>query len=346
MWQVSRSREVNQTLYSLRALACVGVVLIHAPLPGLPGTLAITLSRWAVPFFFLTSGYFAFGAGRATIRRRGRKTARLCLGWFAGYCALNIGLLAWEGRFADLVGSIGDPGNWALFLMCNWATPFAGCGHLWYLFAMSYVYLVVFAILGRLDVGRLAHLVPVAVLAALVVDWVFQAANVLEGLGLTNVLWRNWLLEGLPMFLTGWWIAWRRSTALAAPRVYARGGALMCLILVALAVWAAELLVFRSGMLEVELPMSAVVIAVGLFWRAIENPGWDSLSWAGRHLADKVYLVHYGFILVLNMAVPLAPGPLRLALPLVVMGFSAATALAWDDVSRRRARLLKGGADK
>ncbi len=203
------SKATNSSLYSFRLLACVCVVLIHAPHGGSLGVLIEAASRWAVPFFFLTSGYFAYGSKQASIKRRGHKTLRLSVRWFVIYFCLNLSLSWLLGQQDLLLANFTDVRNWTLFLGCNWVTPFVGCGHLWYLFAMLYVYLV----FSRLNPGGWVSKIPYIAGAAFVLDWVFQAANVFFVLGLTNVLWRNWLFEGLPFFLLGYWIAWGKDNA-------------------------------------------------------------------------------------------------------------------------------------
>jgi len=54
--------EKNYTIDSLRLVGAFCVVALHSPLATLPNAIALSLrlgSRWAVPFFFLVSGYFA-----------------------------------------------------------------------------------------------------------------------------------------------------------------------------------------------------------------------------------------------------------------------------------------------
>ncbi|MFD2786825.1 acyltransferase family protein [Hymenobacter rubripertinctus] len=56
----------NYTVDVFRILGALCVVALHAPLDSLPNEAALLIrlgSRWAVPFFFLASGFF-FGAGK------------------------------------------------------------------------------------------------------------------------------------------------------------------------------------------------------------------------------------------------------------------------------------------
>ena len=51
----------NQSVDTFRLLAALGVVILHVEYPNVPNEIAIGLrlmSRWAIPFFFLISGYF------------------------------------------------------------------------------------------------------------------------------------------------------------------------------------------------------------------------------------------------------------------------------------------------
>ena len=48
----------NDFLYAIKFIACLFVITIHAPFPGLFGDIVYSLSRFAVPFFFAVSGRF------------------------------------------------------------------------------------------------------------------------------------------------------------------------------------------------------------------------------------------------------------------------------------------------
>ncbi len=60
----------NDCLNVWKAAAAFSVVLIHCRFPGDAGMAAKAAARFAVPFFFMISGYFSYGKGKETIRRR------------------------------------------------------------------------------------------------------------------------------------------------------------------------------------------------------------------------------------------------------------------------------------
>lgn len=110
------SHEINRSLYSFRALACLGVFLIHASLPGAVGVIVTVTSRWAVPFFFLTSGYFAYGAEQSRIKLRAKKTLHLFAKWLIFYVCINWIVLLQQGKLGLLLKNALDFSNWLFFL--------------------------------------------------------------------------------------------------------------------------------------------------------------------------------------------------------------------------------------
>lgn len=60
----------NDCLNVWKGIAAFAVVLIHCTLPGVPGEIIKGIARFAVPLFFLISGYFAYGREDAVLRRR------------------------------------------------------------------------------------------------------------------------------------------------------------------------------------------------------------------------------------------------------------------------------------
>lgn len=50
--------EHNNCLDFFKGIACLLIILVHVPFPGFFGEIIGALSRFAVPFFFMISGYF------------------------------------------------------------------------------------------------------------------------------------------------------------------------------------------------------------------------------------------------------------------------------------------------
>ena len=60
----------NNCLNVWKGIAAFFVVFIHCSFPSPVGGMMNGLARWAVPMFFLISGYFSYGKGADTVKRR------------------------------------------------------------------------------------------------------------------------------------------------------------------------------------------------------------------------------------------------------------------------------------
>lgn len=60
----------NQMLDLIKSFGCIGVVFIHIMFPGEFGEIIKSISSYAVPVFFMITGYYAYGMDDKTIKRR------------------------------------------------------------------------------------------------------------------------------------------------------------------------------------------------------------------------------------------------------------------------------------
>ncbi|MBN2554943.1 MAG: acyltransferase family protein, partial [Anaerolineales bacterium] len=87
----------NQSIDSMCYLAAFAVVTLHVGYAGLPaawGENIRLLSRWAVPFFFIISGYFLHAPGKPLSTRASSQIVRLAwllLFWSLVYTLVNMG---------------------------------------------------------------------------------------------------------------------------------------------------------------------------------------------------------------------------------------------------------------
>ena len=129
----------------LKALCAFCIILIHFPLPGRTGLAIDSLTRIAVPVFFMITGFFyADTKTRKKELKQIKKILLLCLYSNALYFLL--------GLFLNLSSGAADIKSYlfqtftpkAVFdcLICN-TSPIAG--HFWYLNALLYVLIIVFS---------------------------------------------------------------------------------------------------------------------------------------------------------------------------------------------------------
>ena len=198
----TRSGGRNGAIECCRLVASVFVVFIHYTFPGKLGAVMDCLARFAVPFFFMVSGYFAYQADETTIKKRAIGILKLdicatvfyfCWGLFRERYILHQGRMAWlmlmlpKTRLAQ----------WPI----NGMNPFGV--QLWYLDAafMSYVVLYLY-VRWKGKNCRYDTLYLVSVLLYAVHFMMSSVASVVY-FEVPSELYRNALFFGLPMLSLG-----------------------------------------------------------------------------------------------------------------------------------------------
>lgn len=206
-------KQYNFCLDFVKGLACVFVVLMHCEFPGVTGVAVQAISRFCVPFFFMVSGYFCFRPllkqtddqnaltlnkqnGSKIVKKKILHIARITLYASLFYLAFVLLRQAVIHKFDLSVSKV----QIATWLVLN--KPFIIAGHLWFLFALLYVY-IFYGLLERFNLRKFAY--GLAVVLFIVYVCLAQGAH-LAGIYVNNPFYRNWLVEGFPFFMLGHWI--------------------------------------------------------------------------------------------------------------------------------------------
>lgn len=180
------------------------VVWMHCEFPGRTGVIVQAISRFCVPFFFMVSGYFSgnmskivIGGGNCLIINDKTKhifkiTLWASLFYFVWAVIRN---LVWHDK--ELSISIGQAVSWLVF-----NRPVVIGGHIWFLFALLYDYILVSIFDGK-KIHRLQYLFGTI---SMVMLFVLGQGVHLVGVSIPNCIYRNWLIEGLAFFMLGRWI--------------------------------------------------------------------------------------------------------------------------------------------
>ena len=273
----------NDCLNVWKGIAAFAVVLIHCTLPGVPGEIIKGIARFAVPLFFLISGYFAYGREDAVLRRREIHILRLYVGAVAVYYLwAAIRYFLSQRTFAQMGAELfPDGGRTVSDLLFFNRTAMAP--HLWFMGALMYCYLF-YRLLARKRLEERAYLlIPVLLAANLLLG---------EGRGLTGIAvpvrWiRNFWLTGFPFFLWGSWFACREKQG----RLQLHRGAGMALVAGGMLLSSVECL--WSG--YDELYVGSILTAGGLFSLALAfaDLGKGSLlARIGERDSANIYLWH------------------------------------------------------
>lgn len=282
----------NLTIDILRLAAAFAVVCLHnfsgSGVAGAEETVA--LARFAVPLFFLFSGYFCAVMSR---ERKLRQILRI-FAWavLANLCYLALNLSRQSNEFLVKLRmqQIFPEGSVKNLLLFN-ESPISA--HLWFLGAFLYILIL------DLLLGWLFDKLPQWV------KWAFTIALLLGGLTLYQLLtrnpevnfqlyhYRNFLLFGLPFFLIGKLI---RVSSFDKLKISG-------FLYPSLLFFAATLTIFEYRALGAwELYTGSIATTLLLAHLALRYPLTDApkavraIAWLGRETAFTVYIIHIYFL--------------------------------------------------
>ena len=157
----------NHCLNLWKGAAAFAVILIHCPLPGAPGRMVEAVARFAVPLFFLISGYFACDRDTGVIRRRAVHIFRLYVGavavyylWAAAQYALS------QHTFVGMAAKLFPEGSRTVPELLLWNRT-AMAPHLWFMGALVYCYLFDMVLVRTRREEKAYWLIPVLLAANL-----------------------------------------------------------------------------------------------------------------------------------------------------------------------------------
>ena len=288
----------NSSINFLKAISCMCVVFIHAKFPGPAGSLISALSRFAVMFFFMISGFYSYGEDRdknhtKTIKKIKKIAALLIIS--------SLFYLIWEGALvcvrsgghalSSWLLSIFSIDNWIDFILLNRVSV---SELLWFLVALIYCYLLWLAV-NKLKCEKLIGAISVVILVIGITGQpVFRAFDV----PIDSVIFRTAWLYGFPVFaLSNRLHYYYHKRQMHIPSLLLVAGVIagMCAV-------CAEWFFFGS----LEYYIGTVVCTFCMFLFAVQNP--DVLSnkaicFIGEKLSMYIYIIHWAVMpLVLKTA--------------------------------------------
>lgn len=271
----------------LKGIACIAVVLIHVQFPGTVGFAVRQVCRFAVPFFFLVSGFFFLKTDKqleATARKL-RHAIFLFLGAMAFHlviCLLGIGGIPFRSYIREFL----QMPQLLNFFVSN---PPYRWSHLWFLGALVYIYL--FALVWFGNGKRLWSALPCGAVL-LIGTMAFQEfAEYLPFSPRIPVVGARFcvlfVFRALPFFLLGVWLR-TKEDAIRAIR-------LPTLWLVIIVISGAFLAVVEAKLtVNSQFYVGNYLMVAGLFLWAMRNPinGYQPLEFVGKNLSLYVYVIH------------------------------------------------------
>lgn len=288
----------------LKSICAFLIVCIHAPFPGEAGMYFLSLTRMAVPVFFMITGFFYDG-----VRSRGRVNSQI-MKVLRLFLSANILYFGWGLAKAAAGGSVGafvsENFGFRKLLRFVFLNEALFSSHLWYLGALLYV-LVIKAALDKwfpqTSDKILYALTPVLLLGDLLFG---KYSMVVFGRAFPHVLVRNFLFVGVPYFSIGCYLYEKRDRISIR-----RERNILLIILFAGTTLLERYLLVRSGLNPPrDHYISSTFLAAAAFILFL-NSGRDQsraslLEKIGREYSAFIFIIHPLLLQIMEKAVGLS----------------------------------------
>ena len=275
------NQQKNNTLGLLKLFASYMVVFIHVLFYGKLGVVVDALARFAVPFFFLVSGYYSYQIPCDKIKQRIQKILILlifsatCCTAFEIICLLKYnmdGLMVLMDKCADLR-------TYVNLLVFN--EPVIS-GHLWYILAALYVY-IIFYFVTKFRVKE--KVVFIISLSLLLLHILLGEGLSAFGIVLPIPYVRNFALMGIPFFALGLFVRKYEDTFRNIPKY---------LIFVFVAIGVAESILsrFLFGPNELYIGALFVILAIACVFIQYAEAKYPPFLTALDGCSTYIYVFH------------------------------------------------------
>lgn len=327
----------NHGLDLLKSVCSFMIICIHAPFPGLVGKIIIPLTRIAVPLFFMITGYYySFTTQLKNEKKQIKKLFRMFIGanFLFFVWSLFKSCLSDESVLIN-VGDMISVKSILKFLLFN-ESPFGA--HLWYLGAILYVLLIVFALERKWDRKKFYPIVPLLLLTDLIFG---KYSLLLFGQTIPYVLVRNFLFVGLPYFLIGDML-YRYNV-----KINIKTSVLLMFIFACSTLLERFILGAFNLNAERDHYISTTFLAIFTFLFAVQlnsksNCKWyNTLCYIGAKLSSSIYIFHPIFIIVIAKVVNLLSKYVKLNIvygyiaPFVIFTFTTIVSLLLQNISMK-----------
>ncbi len=276
---MEQKNDINFKLYLLKSFACIGVVFIHIPFPGLFGQIVQSASGYAVPVFFMIAGYYAWGKGTEAVKRRLMKIIKIFLYayalffvYHAAYAVKNHEIGVWFSTSFNWK----TPIEYICFCTINFAIP------LWYLIAMIESYIVWYFIVKNEKEQFALKLLPVLFVLQILLTSYCETMQL-------EWMWKiNFITRAMPWFLLGYYMHSNKAEKIRNMDSYQ---------LIVLVVAGCAIAVIPTAF---SLPFKFSVVgyipyAFGLFTLSLKNSGNSVcrlMEYIGEKLSLNIYVFH------------------------------------------------------
>ena len=169
----------NYFIDFVKGIACIFIILMHVRFPAPWRTLMLSTMRFAVPFFFMVSGYFTYSPNKES-RRTACKKVKHILKIVIGASILYVlfAMVQIVLGVEKIQVNISDQINWTFFhngpldikddlvlskySLATWFlfnVPTVISPQMWFLFALLYVYIIYLLLVNKIS-GKMYAIIP------------------------------------------------------------------------------------------------------------------------------------------------------------------------------------------
>lgn len=295
----SLEKQQNFTLFSAKAIACFFIICIHTSFPGKLGFMVNSFGRFAVPLFFMITGYYSFYLNKEemanTIKRRIHKLLPLLTISFLLYLLLNIIIQIYSGSLHTFINGLMSPDTIGKFLLLNWTTPVIGVGHVWYLFALLYVYLML-KIINKHNLYSKCYIYSFFVVAGI---YILEVISVYLRFDLPQIYYRNAWFMGLAFFMIGHFIR-KHANRFKCKKKHFKVITLLSLLLIFVSFWFERNLMVKDNALF----LTNILTVFLIFFISINKPNIHFFDKIGARHSGTIYIIHYLLIILITYFFP------------------------------------------
>ena len=189
----------NKCIDTAKGMACILVLFIHYPFPGVIGQLIKVIGRSSVPFFFMVSGCF-YGKHRDNESWKFGTKAIFNNSFLliCGFVFSELFLLVQSGSIYSVLKSQVTFDNIVSLITFN---NTGSIYHLWFLIALIYCY-IIWMVIDLKHFKIKTGTVKIMVIIVFVIYYVVANLSAQTEFHQTH-LYRNWLFTGMPFFTLG-----------------------------------------------------------------------------------------------------------------------------------------------
>ena len=288
----------KQNINILKAICAYFIIIIHCNYPGKLGILAETIARFALPTFFMISGYFRFYTQDIDFDKKMTnkimRLLKLTIIAHLVYFLLQILELYSLNNITEWISESFKIKNIIKFFIFNRSS--LKYGHLWYMLALLYCY-IIFRKIKTIKKEAYLYFIIICILTlTIIIEMSSQMLEINSILGIDIVLWyRNFVFIGFPFVSIGYLIHKHENEI-----VHKIGNKELYLSIIFGSLVA---ILERKYIGHYELYIGSIIMSIGIFLLFVKNDKFENivLSEIGDKYSTGIYLYHYALIYIISI---------------------------------------------